>query len=40
MSACMPNGVLKIYYIKNVGAEHAEDAEKWTFRVFGGLFEG
>jgi len=31
---------LSICYIKNVGAEHAEDAEKWIFRVFGGIFEG
>ncbi len=36
----MTNGVLWIYYIKNVGAEHAEGAEKGTFRAFGDLFEG
>jgi len=36
----MPDGVLEIYYIRNIGAEHAEGTEKWTFRAFGGLFEG
>ena len=36
----MPYGVLEIYYIRNIGAEHAEGAGKGIFRAFGGLLEG